>query len=187
MRPGSRGSARERGTIAITIETLPLSEHVDLFACVTALTPRERQLLHLLTNGADNATIATSMSISLFTVQDHLKSIYAKSGARTRTELIAQATAGRRAIPVDPRQSADVRGSVRSELTMIDRAKVAEPITAEPIAAEPMTTSHGPERSAEIQPGHGIRLSSSSISCSSRSGRCGSRMVAPVRTKPQRV
>ena len=103
------GSARERGTIAITIETLPLSEHVDLFACVTALTPRERQLLHLLTNGADNATIATSMSISLFTVQDHLKSIYAKSGARTRTELIAQATAGRRAIPVDPRQSANVR------------------------------------------------------------------------------
>jgi DNA-binding NarL/FixJ family response regulator len=75
----------------------------------TALTPRERQLLHLLTNGADNATIATSMTISLFTVQDHLKSIYAKSGARTRTELIAQATAGRRASPVDPRQSMDVR------------------------------------------------------------------------------
>ncbi len=103
------GSALERGTIAITIETLALSEHVDLFACVTAVTPRERQLLHLLTNGADNATVATSMSISLFTVQDHLKSIYAKSGARTRTELIAQATAGRRAIPVDPRQSANVR------------------------------------------------------------------------------
>jgi DNA-binding CsgD family transcriptional regulator len=103
------GPAREHGTIAITIETLALSEHVDLFACVTVLTPRERQLLHLLTNGADNATIARFMIISLFTVQDHLKSIYAKSGARTRTELIAQAAAGRRAVPADPGQSVYVR------------------------------------------------------------------------------
>ena len=69
---------------------------------------------------------------------------------------------------------------------MIDRAKFAEPIirgahsTAEPIKSMA-------ERSAEIQHGHGIRLRTSSISCSSRSGRCGSRIVAPVRTKPQRV
>jgi DNA-binding CsgD family transcriptional regulator len=44
--------------------------------------------------GADTAAIAEALYVSRHTVQDHLKSIFAKTGARTRRVLVGR-VAGR--------------------------------------------------------------------------------------------
>ncbi|MFG6414934.1 LuxR C-terminal-related transcriptional regulator [Roseateles sp. DC23W] len=55
------------------------------------LTPREQHVLELLSDGLDNKSIARRMDIALGTVKCHVKAILAKTGARTRTGVAAQA------------------------------------------------------------------------------------------------
>lgn len=55
------------------------------------LTPREQSVLALLSDGLDNKSIARRMGIALGTVKCHVKAILAKTGARTRTGVAAQA------------------------------------------------------------------------------------------------
>ena len=50
------------------------------------LTPRERDILNLLSKGSLDKEIAESLRISLWTVHGHLKNIYDKLGVHTRTE-----------------------------------------------------------------------------------------------------
>lgn len=88
------GSGDATGSIAVTIESLGPHDRADLFARASALAPRERQLLHQLLRGSDNAAIASTLAISVFTVQDHLKSIFDKTGCRSRGELVARAAGG---------------------------------------------------------------------------------------------
>jgi DNA-binding CsgD family transcriptional regulator len=80
--------------IAVSIEPCSPAERLDLFARTNALTPREAELLDLLMAGADTAAIAEALYVSRHTVQDHLKSIFAKTGARTRRVLVGR-VAGR--------------------------------------------------------------------------------------------
>ena len=65
----------------MSIEEAPAGPRLDLFARSLGLSHRERQLLTLLGRGADTRDIAVEMAISDYTVQDHLKSIFAKTGA----------------------------------------------------------------------------------------------------------
>lgn len=51
-----------------------------------SLSAREREVLQMLSEGADNKAIATSLSVSVNTVEKHLKSIYEKLGVSSRTE-----------------------------------------------------------------------------------------------------
>ena len=55
------------------------------------LSPRETELLQHLTGGADTRDVARRMFVSENTVQDHLKSIFNKSAARSRRVLLAGA------------------------------------------------------------------------------------------------
>ena len=80
--------------IAVTIETASPAERTEVFARAVGLSAREAELLGHLVAGADTHHIATRMFLSEHTVQDHLKSIFAKSGTRNRRTLIARA-AGR--------------------------------------------------------------------------------------------
>jgi DNA-binding NarL/FixJ family response regulator len=57
-----------------------------------SLTPREKQILALMTHGADNRTVAERLQISYATVRTHVRSILAKLGARSRLEAVAKAT-----------------------------------------------------------------------------------------------
>lgn len=77
--------------IAVTIELASAGERMALFARAYGLSPRETELLGHLAAGADTRHVAQQMFLSGHTVQDHLKSIFAKSGARTRPVLIARA------------------------------------------------------------------------------------------------
>jgi DNA-binding CsgD family transcriptional regulator len=81
-------------TIAVSIEETPTAERVDLFARCHALSARERQLLELLSRNADTTEIAENMNISEYTVQDHLKSIFGKTGLSGRSALITTALGG---------------------------------------------------------------------------------------------
>jgi DNA-binding CsgD family transcriptional regulator len=85
---------RDDQDIAVSIEPCSPAERLDLFARTNALTPRETQLLDLLVAGADTKAIADGLFMSQHTVQDHLKSIFAKTGARTRRILVGR-VAGR--------------------------------------------------------------------------------------------
>ena len=57
----------------------------------TDLTPREIQVLRLLTTGVGNDEIADSLCISLNTVKTHIKHLIEKTGFSSRTQLAIQA------------------------------------------------------------------------------------------------
>jgi len=57
----------------------------------TPLTSREREILELMADGANNRIIASRLAISRHTVKFHVASSLAKLGARSRTEAVALA------------------------------------------------------------------------------------------------
>jgi DNA-binding CsgD family transcriptional regulator len=77
--------------IVVTIEETSATERLELFGRAFALTRREDELVGLLATGADTRAMARQMALSEYTVQDHLKSIFTKTGARDRIILLARA------------------------------------------------------------------------------------------------
>jgi DNA-binding NarL/FixJ family response regulator len=57
-----------------------------------SLTPREREILALMTHGADNREAAGLLQISYATVRTHVRSILTKLEARSQLEAVAKAT-----------------------------------------------------------------------------------------------
>ena len=80
--------------IAVTIEATSPAERTSVFGRAFGLSAREAELLGHLVTGADTRRIADHMFLSEHTVQDHLKSIFAKTATRNRRTLLARA-AGR--------------------------------------------------------------------------------------------
>jgi two-component system nitrate/nitrite response regulator NarL len=74
-----------------TPEPTPVLADGDRDAALLAaqLTPRERQVLELLVEGRDNATIARRLSVSGNTVRTHVQSILTKLGVRSRLQAAA--------------------------------------------------------------------------------------------------
>jgi len=87
------------GSIAVSIERTPVAARVDLFGRAIGLTDREAQLLGELVRGGDTRALADRLHVSPHTVQDHLKSMFAKSGVRTRPALVARATGSAAPLP----------------------------------------------------------------------------------------
>jgi DNA-binding CsgD family transcriptional regulator len=79
------------GDIAVTIETASAPERMGVFARAYGLTAREAELVAALAGGSDTRQLAADLFISENTVQDHLKSIFGKTGAHSRRVLIARA------------------------------------------------------------------------------------------------
>lgn len=84
--PPAAGAA----AIAVTIEEASAADRLDLFSRAFGLTARERELLGLLATGGDTRAMARQMSLSEHTVQDHLKSIFTKTGARDRVTVLSR-------------------------------------------------------------------------------------------------
>ncbi|WP_203912972.1 helix-turn-helix transcriptional regulator [Rhizocola hellebori] len=89
-------AARLGDDIAVTIEECQPGDRLDLFARATGLSTRETELLSLLAEGLDTKEVAMRMFLSEHTVQDHLKSVFAKAGTRSRRAILARALGHRR-------------------------------------------------------------------------------------------
>jgi DNA-binding CsgD family transcriptional regulator len=75
---------------AIVIDAAPASDIAGVLMLAYELTRRERQVLQRVIAGAASNAIAAQLHISVNTVQDHLKSIFAKVGVRSRGQLVAR-------------------------------------------------------------------------------------------------
>ena len=63
-------------------------EQIERRALAEALTPREREILHLIAEGADNKTIADRLVVSPHTVRTHVQNVLAKLGAHSKLEAL---------------------------------------------------------------------------------------------------
>jgi DNA-binding NarL/FixJ family response regulator len=77
--------------IAVTIEAASPAQRMDLFSRAHGLSPREAEVLAAIAKGSDTRQLASALYISQNTVQDHMKSIFAKTGTRSRRTLMARA------------------------------------------------------------------------------------------------
>ena len=78
------------GQIAVTLRAATAAERFGLLCRAYALSQRERQVVAALVAGLDTHAITQRLYISPYTVQDHLKSVFAKTGVRSRRELLAR-------------------------------------------------------------------------------------------------
>jgi DNA-binding CsgD family transcriptional regulator len=76
--------------VAVIVQGTPEDQAAPLRLEAFALSPREREVATLVAQGLDTTTIAERLYISPWTVQDHCKSIFEKTGTRTRRELRSQ-------------------------------------------------------------------------------------------------
>ena len=72
------------------IEPAKASEVAPLIVDAYELTPREVDVTRALARGLSTNEIARELHLSRYTVQDHLKSVYEKTGVSSRGELVAK-------------------------------------------------------------------------------------------------
>ena len=77
------------GSVAITFEPARVSALAPLVATAYHLTPREQEVLGHLLAEKTREEIARALFVSPYTVQDHLRSIYAKTGTSGRRGLVS--------------------------------------------------------------------------------------------------
>lgn len=91
----AHGAPLGPGRVAIVLTS---ATPADLFGVVVAgagLTPREVEVTRLICRGHSDAEIAGLLTISPHTVHDHVRSVRAKLGVRTRAEVAAKVFAER--------------------------------------------------------------------------------------------
>ncbi len=85
-----RGSPVGADQVAVLLEAARPVELATAIADAYALTERERAITALVARGLTTAEIAHRLHLSAFTVQDHLKAIFNKSGTGSRGELVSR-------------------------------------------------------------------------------------------------
>jgi len=83
------GSGADEQT-AVLVEPAQPEELAPLVVAAYGLTEREREITWLIVRGLSTGEIADRLHITMYTIQDHLKSIFYKVGVRSRRELAAQ-------------------------------------------------------------------------------------------------
>jgi DNA-binding CsgD family transcriptional regulator len=76
--------------LSLVVEPVGPFELAEVIAEAYGLTARERQVARLVVTGRSNPQVAALLGISATTVQDHLKSVFAKLGVGSRHELTAR-------------------------------------------------------------------------------------------------
>lgn len=86
-----RLSGANEPRIAVALTPTTPTERLDVHSRAFALSRREHEVLHLLAEGRSTHEVAAALHLSDYTVQDHLKSVFRKTGTRSRAALVAQA------------------------------------------------------------------------------------------------
>ena len=81
---------RDRDRVAIVVERAVSQQSTAVRLEADGVTPREREVATLLAQGLTNPEIAEALVLSPYTVQDHIKSLFDKTGVSSRQELIAR-------------------------------------------------------------------------------------------------
>lgn len=76
--------------VAVIVEPAHPARLTELLMSAYALTGREREVTRLVLQGASTAEIAEDLFVSPLTVQQHLKSVFAKTGVRSRRDLVGK-------------------------------------------------------------------------------------------------
>lgn len=77
--------------IAVTIEVTDPVSRADILARACGLSRREREVFDHLVVGRDTMEVSRLMFVTPNTIQDHLKSVFEKTGVRNRRTLLARA------------------------------------------------------------------------------------------------
>ena len=75
--------------VAVSMEACAPHDMTALALEAYSLTDRERQVVELVLLGCSTAEIGKRLFLSPYTVQDHLKAVFGKTGVRSRRELVA--------------------------------------------------------------------------------------------------
>jgi DNA-binding CsgD family transcriptional regulator len=81
---------RADGQVAIVLERTATPQATALRLEADGVTPREREIATLIAQGRTNPEIAEALFLSPYTVQDHIKSLFEKTGVASRQELVAR-------------------------------------------------------------------------------------------------
>ena len=81
--------AGQAAGVGIIIEGAQPARLSEVIAGAYGFTPREREITALTAQGRSTKQIALALGISPFTIQDHLKAVFAKVGVQSRAELVA--------------------------------------------------------------------------------------------------
>lgn len=84
-------------SVVMTLEPGTPATMLPLMMALYGLTQRERDIVSLLLAGRSLPEIAVTLLLSIHTVRDHVKAVYAKLGVRSRPELTARLGTGRAA------------------------------------------------------------------------------------------
>jgi DNA-binding CsgD family transcriptional regulator len=76
--------------VAVVIERTPRSDVVSLVLAAHGLTARESEIAMHVLHGLSTQDVSEVLGISAYTVQDHMKSIFDKTGVSSRKELAAR-------------------------------------------------------------------------------------------------
>jgi DNA-binding CsgD family transcriptional regulator/GAF domain-containing protein len=76
--------------VAVVLERAASPQTTAVRLETHGVTAREREIAALLARGLTNAEIATRLVLSPYTVQDHIKSLFEKTGVANRQELVAR-------------------------------------------------------------------------------------------------
>jgi DNA-binding CsgD family transcriptional regulator len=76
-------------SLAVVVERIRPARLAEIVVRSVGLTPREREVLELVLRGASTRQAARALTLSEWTVQDHLKRVFAKFGVTSRAELLS--------------------------------------------------------------------------------------------------
>ena len=77
------------GTVAVIIEDAAPAEVAPVLMAAFGLTAREQEVASCVCRGLSTREITVRLHLSVDTVQDHLKSVYGRTGVHSRAELVA--------------------------------------------------------------------------------------------------
>lgn len=76
---------------AVTTEETSAVDRLEIFTRTFGLSARETELMGMLARGSDSKDLASRMFVTENTIQDHLKSIFAKTASHNRRTLLSRA------------------------------------------------------------------------------------------------